>query len=130
MSVDNNGPRHLDKLAGMLPSMAKAATSTAHRNPAKTMSFKPTKICPICGDGHARVLCATNKEIETAYCPDCQQKFDEGDVAFATLAGRYLWLNGANLPPDVRGKFQVITDEMFDSILKRAGGTMPDATAN
>lgn len=81
----------------------------------KVFSSLPTKLCRVCSKMFDHKKFATDTELKTATCGDCQKQLDDGFVAVICADGRHAFLKTTALE-DMAGQVISISKEAMDKV--------------
>lgn len=100
---DDNGPKNLRHLFGMLPSLSSAIRGGSFGGTHKSVSTtKPAaRICTICGKPHSHSNTIDGTEFFGMNCKECQDQLEAGYTALRSPDHRYAFVRGGELEPGI-----------------------------
>ena len=100
---DDNGPKNLRHLFGMLPSLSSAVRGGSFGGAAnKVSTTKPAaRICTICGRPHSHSNTIDGTSFFGMNCKECQDQLEAGYTALRSPDHRYAFVRGGQLEPGV-----------------------------
>jgi len=111
-------PQHLDRLNGMLRSMARLVKGKRRSTPgARRVSYtmNPRQACDVCNTLFDYAICPAQMPAMSR-CGECKQKLADGYTALISPSGGYAFVKAATLKP---GEVVKISDDVFEKVLAR-----------
>lgn len=131
MKPDENAPRGLDKLFGMLPSFIKGHRQKKIIGKGKPVEHAPRDACRICGVLYIGTLGAQG---EVAICPTCKTSLDSGLTAIitTTISGpcKYAFVRMGEKNADMAGKVVPVSPSVFAQVWQRYEDDQKQKTKN